>query len=205
MDPRLRRVVAAAALVHLIAAAALLWRVLPPLEHRLAELPPMRGSLVGMVTVVALLPSVPALLVGWLSWPVLRHRVEDDSAHLLWFTGLAAAAFDTVARALAAWWQALPHTTGELLLAVLIPVDAIGRIGALLGHPLPRWAAPVGSLSLAAAVAAGCFAAAAGLERGRTGRTIAGYAGAGFAAAALVAVAVFRSAPSLSALWIGLT
>lgn len=206
MIPQLRRAVSVALLLHLVAAGLLLARVLPAMDQRLSAMPLMRGSLTGMITLVALLPSVPALLVGWLAWPAASQVSDnDDSALTLWWAGLAAAVLDSLARTAAAWWQPLPSTLGELMLTVLVPVDALGRVGELLGTPLPRSAAAVGSLGISAAVAAACFAAAAAVERRRNSRAVVGWAGAGCAAACVVVVAIFRTTPTLTALWISVT
>ncbi len=206
MDIRLRRAVSIAVIVHVLAAGLLLARVLPALELRLSALPLMQGSLSGLLVLVALIPSVPAVLVGWLAWPTSPTTADaDDTALTLWGTGLAAAVLDAVARTAAAWWQPLPSTIGELMLLVLVPVDAVGRVATLLGVPLARWAAPVGSLGVAAAVAAACFAAAAAVSQRRPSRVVVSYAGAGCAAAALVVIAVFRSAPLVTDLWIRVT
>ncbi|MDX2183618.1 MAG: hypothetical protein SFW08_06510 [Gemmatimonadaceae bacterium] len=206
MDTRLRRAVSIALVVHLMSAGLLLLRVLPALELRVSALPLMQGSLSGLLVLVALIPSVPAVLVGWLAWPAATTTSDaDDTAITLWATGLAAAVLDAVARTAAAWWQPLPSTIGELMLLVLVPVDAVGRVATLLGAPLSRWAAPVGSLGVAAAVAAACFAASAAVVQRRRGRVVASFAGAGCVAAALVVVAIFRTAPLVTDLWIRVT
>lgn len=200
----LRRHVAGAVLLHLLASATLLATTLPAFVSLVAARPPMRGGLEGVLVLGALappaLPGMTALVLWWLRGP--RWSPSGWWAAGGWF-----AAMDTVLRAAHARLAPPPSTLGEVLHRVLTPAD---RLAPLLPEgPTGSWiasVATVGLLQVAACLSLG-VGWSVGAARPAAGRAVAPEwrgALAGVASAVTAVAAVRLAGPKALEAWFAL-